>query len=88
MEADVHGKNITQGLDMSGTISSSPGALNSSFIRRSEKPQRAATVVDTSRALARISELLQFGGTEAAHGTYYTKGTRVTKPTIVLSTDR
>lgn len=36
MEADVHGKNITQGLDMSGTISSSPGALNSSFIRRSE----------------------------------------------------
>jgi hypothetical protein len=36
MEADVHGKNITQGFDMSGTISSSPGALNSSFIRRSE----------------------------------------------------
>ena len=28
MEADVHGKNITQGLDMSDTISSSPGALS------------------------------------------------------------
>jgi hypothetical protein len=36
MEADVHGKNITQGLDMSGTISSSPGALSSSFISKSE----------------------------------------------------
>ena len=67
MEADVHGKNITQGLDMSGTISSSPGALNSSFIRRSESQSAQP---DTSRALARISELLQFGGTEAAHGTY------------------
>ena len=36
MEADVHGKNITQGLDMSGTISSSPSTLSSSFISRSE----------------------------------------------------
>jgi TPR repeat protein len=35
MEADVHGKNITQDLDMSGTISSSPGALSSSFISKS-----------------------------------------------------
>jgi hypothetical protein len=65
MEADVHGKNITQALDMSGTISSSPGALSSSFIQQERKPQRAATVVDTSRAMARISKLLQFGGTEA-----------------------
>jgi hypothetical protein len=36
MEADVHGKNITQGFDMSGTISSSPGALSSSFKSKSE----------------------------------------------------
>jgi len=36
MEADVHGKNIAQGLDMSGTISSSPGAPSSSFISKSE----------------------------------------------------
>jgi hypothetical protein len=35
-EAEVHGKNITQGLDMSGTISSSPGTLSSSFISKSE----------------------------------------------------
>jgi hypothetical protein len=36
MEADDHGKNMTQGLDISGTISSSPGALSSSFISKSE----------------------------------------------------
>jgi hypothetical protein len=35
-EAEVHGKNITQGLDMFGNISSSPGALSSSFISKSE----------------------------------------------------
>jgi hypothetical protein len=35
-EADVHGKNMTQGFDMSGTISSSPGALSSSFISKSD----------------------------------------------------
>jgi hypothetical protein len=63
MEADVHGKNITQGLDMSGSISSNPGALSSSFIKQERKPKRATTVVDTSRAVARISELLQFCGT-------------------------
>jgi len=36
MEADVHGKNITQGFDMSGTMSSSPRAVSSSFISKSE----------------------------------------------------
>jgi hypothetical protein len=36
MEADVHRKNMAQGLDMSGTISSSPGTLSSSFISKSE----------------------------------------------------
>jgi hypothetical protein len=36
MEADDHGKNMTQGLDISGTIGSSPGALSSSFISKSE----------------------------------------------------
>jgi hypothetical protein len=61
MEADDHGKNMTQGLDISGTISSSPGALSSSFISKSES-HRAQP-----RAMARISELLQFGGAEAAH---------------------
>jgi hypothetical protein len=36
MEAEIHGKNIAQGLDMSGTISSSPGALSSSFMSKIE----------------------------------------------------
>ena len=36
-DADVqHGKNIIHGLDMSGTMRSSPGVLSSSFMSRSE----------------------------------------------------
>jgi hypothetical protein len=35
-DADAHGKNIIHGLDMSGTMRSSPGALSSSFMSKSE----------------------------------------------------
>src|SRR5262245_94854 len=35
-DADDHGKNIIHGLDMSGTMRSSPGAVSSSFMSKSE----------------------------------------------------
>jgi len=35
-DADVHGKNIIHGFDMSGTMRSNPGAVNSSFRSKSE----------------------------------------------------
>jgi hypothetical protein len=35
-DADDHGKNIMHGLDMSGTMRSSPGVLSSSFMSKSE----------------------------------------------------
>jgi hypothetical protein len=35
-DADLHGKNIIHGFDMSGTMRSSPGAVSSSFRSKSE----------------------------------------------------
>jgi hypothetical protein len=36
IDADDHGKNMGHGLDISGTKRSRPGALNSSFMSKSE----------------------------------------------------
>jgi hypothetical protein len=50
------------------------GALSRKLIHEQErKPQGAAAIVDTSGAMARVSELSQFCGAEAAHEPEYNK---------------
>ena len=55
-DSAVQGKNIGQALVISGTMMSSPGALNLLVHEQQRKPQMAAREVDTGRATAALSE--------------------------------